>query len=267
MTWTSSPPMMTEPFSDRGERRRDAKAPGGLKRGIEIAGLEQGGDLAFIGEENIDRAIGHEVEEFRPPAMHTEGIGEGQCDPAAGVMGGLDRLAEGGLAIGRVPEIALEIGDLGFCHQGGIDIIRPEADACAEIGRHGALGIRRHHDQAARGGRAIGRGRRVEGDPDRPDIMAEHFAQAVVAHPADEGRRAAEAGKPRHRVRRRTAGGFDAGLHLAVETVRLGIVDQGHGPFHQAGAVEEGLIRRGQNIDNGIANPQDIETRCSHDRP
>ena len=68
----------------------------------------------------------------------------------------------------------------------GVDVVRGEVLAGAEIGVHGALAVRRHQDEAARGRRPVGRGRHVEVDADRAQIVAEEPAELVVLDLADE---------------------------------------------------------------------------------
>ena len=71
------------------------------------------------------------------------------CRPArCAIRGGA---AERLLRARRVEQIAFEIGDLRRLDQPGVDVLGAEFDAGAEIGRHRALPVRRHQDQAARG--------------------------------------------------------------------------------------------------------------------
>ena len=103
-------------------------------------------------------------------------------------MGDRRRLQEGRLGVRAIPEIAFEIGDLGGGDHRLVDVVRPELDAGAEIGRHGALRVRRHQHQAARGRRTGCERRRPELDPGRADVVAEHLAELIALHLADVGR-------------------------------------------------------------------------------
>jgi len=161
------------------------------RRCHEVVSLVQRADLRLVGEQDIDLALDQFAEDG-PMPPDTERVGEAQRDTAPGCMCNCRGPAEGGLRLRRVEQIAFEIGDLGRRDQRLLDLVRPELDAGAEIGAHRALPVGGHHDQAARGRRPRGRGRRLELDADRPQVVAKDRAELVVAHLADIGAAAAQ---------------------------------------------------------------------------
>ena len=118
----------------------------------------------------------------------------------------------------RVEQVAFQIGHRRIGHQRLGHIRLVEADAGAEIGVHRALPIRRHHDQAARGGRAAVQRRRGEVHADRGHVVAEHGAQLIVRHLAEIGDARARAPPPPRRCSppiRRCSPGPAAWRHTA----------------------------------------------------
>ena len=91
-------------------------------------------------------------------AVDAKGIGQAERDLGAGRLGEPRRLAEGGLGLLTVEQIALEIDDLGGLEQARVEVVGGEVDTRAEKGVHGALAVRRDEDKAARGRRSV-RGR------------------------------------------------------------------------------------------------------------
>ena len=81
-----------------------------------------------------------------------------------------------------------------------------------------ASGVTKH--QAARGGRALGRGRRVEGDAERADVMGEDAAQLVVADLADEGAPPPSAATPAMVLAAEPPEDLDRLAHRVVERLR-----------------------------------------------
>ena len=79
--------------------------------------------------------------------------------------------------------------------QGRFEVGGCEIHARAEEGVHGALAVRRHEDEAARGRLAVVGRRRIVGDAERADIVAEDAAELVCRHPADEAAFRPERGK------------------------------------------------------------------------
>ena len=101
-----------------------------LQRGVEIRGLVQRVQFGFIGENQIDRALAHQIEEFIAVAIHAECIRQRQRDLPAGVMRDGRRLHEGFLRALGIPEIAFKIK-----YRGGRNLrlrrYQPGVNSCA----------------------------------------------------------------------------------------------------------------------------------------
>jgi hypothetical protein len=95
--------------------------------------------------------------------------------------------------------------------------------------------------------------------------MGEHLAELVVAHLADIGALAAERGDPGDRVAARAAGHLDAGSHRGVELLRPRLVDQHHAALGQLVRGQEGVIGMGNDVDDGVADPQHVNGSGSHE--
>ena len=134
----------------------------------------------------------------------------------------------------------------------------------AEIGVHGALAVRRHHDVAARGRRTVGSGRRIEGDLERADVVAEDRAEIVVAHLADEGRARAEARDAGDGVGGRAAGAFGRRTHGLVDRLRAILVDQRHAALLHVLLDQEIVLGAGNDIDDGIADSENVVAGRGH---
>ena len=103
----------TQPFSLRVTTASLTSLRSAAERGVEIGGLVQALQLALVGEDEIDRAGAHQVEELVAIAVDAERIRERQRDDAAGAMRDLGRLAERVLRVRRIPQIAFQIDDAG----------------------------------------------------------------------------------------------------------------------------------------------------------
>ena len=127
--------------------------------------------------------------------IDAERIGKRQGHLPPGLGGDTCRLPEGGLGLGPVEQIALQIDDARRGDEFRIDLAATELRADAQERVHGALAVRRHQDEGA-GCRlaALGGGRRREGHAGGANVVAEHAAELVVGGLADEARLAAERG-------------------------------------------------------------------------
>src|SRR5690625_2214082 len=131
------------------------------QRLIEIIAFEKRHDLHLISEEQVHIAL-YQIAEGLAVTVNAEGVRERQGNLGASGAGAFSRLHEGLLGPRAVPKIALEIEDPGTADQSVIDIFRAQFNRNAEIGRHGALRIRRDKDQTARSGRPRRRSRIAE---------------------------------------------------------------------------------------------------------
>jgi hypothetical protein len=99
---------------------------------------------------------------------------------------------------------------------------------------------------------------------DRADVVGENFAQLVGGDLTHEAAAPAE-----HRdARRGIAGGTAADLapraHLAVEPRRLLLVDQAHRPLVELLGNDEFLVGGGDDIDDSVADAEDVEAGVGH---
>ena len=100
----------------------------------------------------------------------------------------------------------------------------------------------------------------LEGDADGAEVVAEHLAQARRPHLADVGGAAAEAGDAGHRVGRRAAGQLDAGAAwrrraTSARSASMSVIE----PLTSACGVEEGVVVMGDDVDQGVADADDVE--------
>ena len=207
-----------------------------------------------------------EVHELRVVAVDAEAVGQRERDLAPGAVGGRGGLAEGFLGAGRVPQIAFQVGDLRVGDQRLVDVLRTQLHAGAEVGVHGALGVRRHQDQAARRRGAAMAGRRLEMHAGGADVVAEDLAELVAVDLADVGPPAAQRRDAGHGVAGGTARHLDARTHAAVQLLGAGGVDQRHRPLLDPVGREKGVVGMGDHVDDGVADAGDVEFGRGHGR-
>ena len=122
-----------------------------------------------------------------------------------------------------------------------------------------ALAVRGDIDEAAGGRRPAEERPAREMGADGPQVVGEDLAQLVIRHLSEKGRAGAQARKARHRVGRGSAGGLHPRRHPRVELPAPGLVHEGHGPPGEAFSGDESLIRRGDDVDDGVADGGDVE--------
>jgi hypothetical protein len=93
----------------------------------------------------------------------------------------------------------------------------------------------------------------------RADVMVEDLAELVIGHLAEIGRPAAETGDAGGGVAGAAARGLDGGPHSGVEQFRALGIDEVHRALDDGIVDEEGLVAAGDDIDNRIADAQDVE--------
>ena len=90
--------------------------------------------------------------------------------------------------------------------------------------------------------------------------MAENAAELVITDAADETSASAELGDAHHGVGNRSTGGLEARSTGLVKSLSLLFIDQRHAPFLEAVFSDETFVRLHQNINDGVADANDIET-------
>ncbi len=219
--------------------------------------VESAGFLG-VGEQDVD-LVGDEVAPGLAVALNAEGVGECQRDSAAVVVGDAARLPVGLFGLGSVEQVPLEKGDLSGRDELGIDVFGAEQLGGAEVGVHGALAVRRDHDEAAPGRRACRGGRAVEDHACRLLVVGEHRTELIVEDLADVGGLPAEAGDAGNGVGGRPPGGLDPSAHGCVQRLCSGDVDERHRAPHQVVLGDEVLGLMAQHVDEGIADADDID--------
>ena len=157
-----------------------------------------------------------------------------------------------------VAQVAFEISERGRADLRLVDVGGFQALRGAEIGVHGALAVRRHHDVTARGRRTVARRLGAEGNAGRTDIVREGAAEFVVLHLADEGRARSEARHADDGVGGRAARAFHRRAHRLVDLLRTRLVDQRHGAFVHALSHQKIVLGAGDHVDNGVADADDV---------
>src|SRR5690606_24960233 len=114
-------------------------------------------------------------------------------------------------------------------------------------------------DEAATGGGPVGGGLGPEHHAGGAQAVGEHGAELNVEDPADGCRLAAAAGDARDGVGGGPAGHLDARAHGLVQGLGPVGVDEGHRSLDQAVVVDEGLRLVGQDVDEGVADADDVE--------
>ena len=109
--------------------------------------------------------------------------------------------------------------------------------------------------------------RRVEGDAGALHVVAVDLAELVAGDLADEGGSAPERGDAGGGIAGAASRRLDRRGHLAVEPLRLLIVDQAHRALHQRVPDKEVLLGTGDHVDNGVADSEDVETGFGHEAP
>jgi len=96
--------------------------------------------------------------------------------------------------------------------------------------------------------------------------VGKHGAELVVAHFADEPGPAAQRCDAGGGAGRRTARGLDGRAHRSIDRRRFRRIDELHGTFGHAMRGQEGVIFVGEDIDNRIAQRNDINRVIGHGR-
>ena len=133
-----------------------------------------------------------------------------------------------------------------------------EMHARAEKRVHGALAVRGHEDEAAGGWLALVGRRRVVGDAERADVVAENAAELVGSDPADEAAFRPERGKPGDGVGGGASGALDGRAHGLIEAPGLAGRDQAHEALGEVVLGEKGVVAAGDDVDDGVADAHHV---------
>ena len=203
-----------------------------------------------------------QLEELVAVALDAERIRERERDPAVGAVRDLGGAPDGVLRRGRVPEVALEVGDRRALDQRLVDVGRVELGAGTEERAHRALGVGRDDHEAATGRRTVGRGRRVEvharrcaGRARTPCRTCRRRSRPMnAALPPNAGD--ADGG-----VRGRAARDLGGRTHLGVDLVGAGRVDHRHRAGLDPGAGDEVVVGVREHVDERVAERQTRRSR------
>ena len=119
--------------------------------------------------------------------FNAKGIRKGDRSLAVRRTCDFGRQLEGFLGLGPVPQITFHVGDLRGLDDFPVNVGDGEVHAGAEICVHGALAVRRHQDEGARGGRAVGGRFGIKSDALCPHVMPEDGAELICLHLAKIG--------------------------------------------------------------------------------
>ncbi len=191
-------------------------------------------------------------------AVDAERVAQGERHEAIVAVSDLRGVAESGLGIVTVVQVALHVQHGTGCHRGLIDVVDAQQRRDAEVGVHRAFGIGCDHDDATAGrGDAIG-STGPELHADGAQVVAEHLTEIIAADLADVGGPPSEAGDAAHRV----GGGTPAHLHCAPERPidlqgAIG-VDQGHRTLHEIVLIDEAVVGVGDHVDQRISDTDHV---------
>src|SRR5690606_38475525 len=88
--------------------------------------------------------------------------------------------------------------------------------------------------------------------------MHKNVTQLVVADPTYVGCLTSERGHTSAGVRNGAPRNLTGWSHFSIESRCLFGVDQGHGPFGEALRFNEAVFSWGQNINDGVTDPNDV---------
>src|SRR5207342_326511 len=148
---------------------------GGLRETVQLV---ETGDLLFVGEQDVG-SFADEAQKVGAVAIDAKGVRQSEGNLGAGFSRKPRRLLEGLLRLLAVEQIAFEIDDARRLDERRIDVGGREVHARAEKRVHGALAVRGHKDEATGGWLALIGWRRVVGDAERADVVAENAAELI----------------------------------------------------------------------------------------
>ena len=208
----------------------------------------------------FDRARAHQVEELVAVAVDAETVRQRHRDFAAGRMRVARRQPDRLLGARRVPEIALEIGDLGARRLVGLDVLRARArrrrrDRCSSSARRPAS--RRSSSAPSAAGRCSGLVSKAT--PCARMSWRVDLAELVVRDLAEEGGAAAKAGDACRRVAGAAARGFQSPAPCgcradSARSVSIRFIAPLMMPFSARNASSH----CGDDVDDGVADAEHV---------
>ncbi len=241
--------------SDGGQRALCAQHCNRLVKRFRLVERQQ---LGLVAEQQVDLVV-DEREKVVTVTIDTKRVGERERHHSGGTVGDSGGVPKCLLGLGPVVQVTLHIEHLTGGHDDVIDITHAEQARCAEVGVHGAFGVRRDDDDATPGRDRIAVIAGLELHSDREQVVAEHLAELIVADLADIRRGPTETSDPTHRVGGRSATHFDGRSECAIQLERPIGVDQIHPALHQAVFIEERVGGMGNHVDKRISDANDIE--------
>jgi hypothetical protein len=213
----------------------------------------------FVAEQDVD-PLGDQPAEVVAVPLDAEGVAERERHLAAVLVRHAGGHPERLLGVRAIEQVALHVQDLAVGDRRRVDVVGMQQRRHAEVGVHRPLGIGRHDDDAPARGHLLGggAGARAERDADSAQVVTEHVAEVVVGDLADVRRLAAEAGDAGHRVGRRAATHLDRRPERLVQADGALGLDERHRTLDQFLRGEEVVIGLGDDVDEGVADADDV---------
>ena len=234
--------------------------PGKTRRRLVDRQIAQACRFIFIGKQNVDMVADEARQRLAVP-LGTPGIGQRQRYPRVVARGKVDRPREDLRAGRRIEQIAFEIDHLRRFDIHLPYVVRLEFDAGAEIGVHRPCCIIRNENDRGCGRRTIGLRGGAETDTGSADVTDKGVPELVIMHPAGKSGTSAKSGDTNGRVRRRAAGDLARRPDGGIKRRGLVGIDEIHHSLADIVRRQEGVVAAGKNVDNGIADGQNVDVR------
>ena len=198
-------------------------------------------------------------------SLHTEGVRQCKRHLATRFVGVLGRHAKRLLGVVLVEEVSLEQHPFGTLHGIPGDVARAQHRTRPEVGIHGALAVRGHHDDAASRGKTVVFGCREERHPRIVEVARKHPTEIVVGDLADEAGAPTQTGQSVTGVGNRATAGHHIWGNLRAQERRALVVNQHHGRLREVVLGKEVLVHRRDDVHHGIADGDGVQRGRFHD--
>jgi len=229
-------------------------------RCFEPFGLVERAQFLLVGEQDVDFVF-DQGPKIVTVSIDAETVGERERHLPTGTVSDPRCVPESLLRIVAIEEIALHVQDSAVGHDCFVDVVGTQVRRDTEIRVHRALGIGSHDDDASPGRNLVEVGPRGEVHADCMEIVTEHLPEFVGAHLADVSAEATETRHTTDGVGGRTAAHFDGRSEGAIQVERSVGVDEGHRTLGQSLTFDERVVGVGDHVDEGVSDPDDVETR------